>query len=76
MIDRSYFWKPLKFAKDVFAIFYLIICNQDNSLFNSIKKKYRAYTLTELLKMEFWDVAYTKVTFWKFYGEISNNFFL
>ena len=56
---------------------YLIICNQDNSLFNSIKNKYRAYTLTELLTgMEIWDVAYTKVTFWKFYGEISNNFFL
>ena len=68
--------KAPKFAKDVFVILYLIICNQDNSLFNSIKKKYRAYTLTELLKMEFWDVAYTKVTFWKFYGEISNNFFL
>ena len=67
--------KAPKFAKDVFVILYLIICNQDNSLSNSIKKTYRAYTLTELLKMEIWDVAYTKVTFWKFYGEISNKFF-
>lgn len=45
---------------------FLFICNQDNSLFNSIKKTYHAYTLTELLKMEVGDVAYTKVAFWKF----------
>ena len=46
---------------------FLFICNQDNSLFNSMKKKYHAYqALTELLKMEIWEVAYTKVTFWKF----------